>query len=90
MPYSKPWIGEKGKIFTGNPWVKLPSNSEGLSCEFSHHPILRYSKPDEIPLGLVGIKKKQHIPIIYPHQKQWGLISYPHHEISSGIVHHGI
>ena len=39
-----PWIhcnGFVGKILTGNPWLKLPSNLMGLNrLKFSHHPIL--------------------------------------------------
>ena len=33
------WIGFVGKILTGNPWV-FTIKLVGLSCKFSHHPIL--------------------------------------------------
>ena len=33
------WIGFVGKIWTGNPWV-FTIKLVGLSCKFSHHPIL--------------------------------------------------
>ena len=33
------WIGFLGKILTGNPWV-FTIKLIGLSCKFSHHPIL--------------------------------------------------
>ena len=33
------WIGFVGKILTGNPWV-FTIKLIGLSCKFSHHPIL--------------------------------------------------
>ena len=35
------WIGFVGKILTGNQWV-FTIKFDGLSCKFSHHPVLWY------------------------------------------------